>query len=274
MNPELRKRIITAVIGVGVLLTVLLSLGRFGASLFGAVVSLGMCWEFGTLTFSLSDRFEKRLALVGCAWLIAFFNFVMPNYEMELLVLGFLGFSSYYLMTAGRHTSDGGFERHFLELMFSIFGLVYLSIIPLYLPLIRSGAHGEAWILLFLFEVWAIDVGAYFAGRKYGRRKLYPIISPKKTWEGVWGGMAFAFVVSLTFKFTFFRALPWSGAVVLPILIGWVSQLGDLCESFLKRAFSAKDSGSLLPGHGGFLDRFDGVIFSLPVMYACTRIFS
>jgi len=70
-----------------------------------------------------------------------------------------------------------------------------------------------------------------------------------------------------------FRTLPWSAVAILPILMGGISQLGDLCESFLKRAFHTKDSGSILPGHGGFLDRFDGVIFALPVMYACTRLF-
>ena len=91
--------------------------------------------------------------------------------------------------------------------------------------------------------------------------------------EGAAGGLAAALVVVFIYKLAFFRAMPWGAAFFIPLLVGAVSQVGDLCESFMKRAFDKKDSGSLLPGHGGFLDRFDGIVFSLPVMYASIRIF-
>jgi phosphatidate cytidylyltransferase len=128
-------------------------------------------------------------------------------------------------------------------------------------------------MLLFLITVWAGDTGAYSLGSRYGKRKLYPVISPKKTVEGAIGGIGSGFVIALIYKLLLFRSLSWGGAIFIPVLIGAVSQVGDLCESFFKRAFDRKDSGSILPGHGGFLDRFDGVVFSLPIMYGCMRIF-
>ena len=86
--------------------------------------------------------------------------------------------------------------------------------------------------------------------------------------------MATAWIVTLLYKLILFRGMPWAAVIIVPPLVSATAQAGDLCESLLKRAFDCKDSGSLLPGHGGFLDRFDGVVFSLPIMYACIRIFS
>ena len=79
--------------------------------------------------------------------------------------------------------------------------------------------------------------------------------------------------LALFSKAVFFREMPWGAVAVMPLVVGAVAQIGDLCESMVKRAYDKKDSGSILPGHGGFLDRFDGVVFSLPVMYACVRLF-
>jgi phosphatidate cytidylyltransferase len=86
------------------------------------------------------------------------------------------------------------------------------------------------------------------------------------------GGLAGGLIIVIGYKLVLFPAMPWLAAVVMPIVVGTVSQVGDLCESFLKRAYDTKDSGSLLPGHGGCLDRFDSVVFSAPVMYGCVRL--
>ena len=126
--------------------------------------------------------------------------------------------------------------------------------------------------MLFLFIVWAGDTGAYFAGKKFGKRKLYFAISPNKTIEGGIGGLAVSMFITLIFKLFFLQGMSWFLVFFVPLIVGITAQVGDLCESFLKRAFDKKDSGTILPGHGGFLDRFDGVVFSLPVMYACIRV--
>jgi len=199
-------------------------------------------------------------------------NFWMPRSEYELLMIVFLGLFGYFLVTAERHAGDA-FALHFKELLFSIFGLLYLGFLPLYLPLIRDSSGGIHWVMIFLLINWSGDIGAYFVGKKYGRNKLYPVISPKKTWEGSGGGLLSSVVVTILYKLIFFPQLSLVSAILVPLLVGPVAQIGDLCESFLKRAFHRKDSGTLLPGHGGMLDRFDGVVFSLPVMYACVRVF-
>ncbi len=131
------------------------------------------------------------------------------------------------------------------------------------------GDPGWRGALFALFGVvWLGDTGAYFTGRAVGRHALAPRISPKKTWEGTVGGLlasiAGVFVVQALFGLS---DLPASRAVAIGLGAGVVEQLGDLCESLLKRAAGAKDSGALLPGHGGMLDRIDGMLFAAPLVY-------
>jgi phosphatidate cytidylyltransferase len=272
MSPELRKRVATGAGGALVLLLLVIFGGRVGVAFVAVVVSLGMVWEFVDICFNLSDKPEKKLILVGTTWLLAFTNFLMPRAEYELLITAFLALFGYFLFTAGRHEGQD-FDTHFRELMFSVFGLIYLAFLPLYLVLIRDSAQGVHWTILFLLIVWSGDTGAYFAGKRFGRHKLYEKISPKKTIEGGLGGLGSGVIIAILYKLLLFPSMSWAAAVFIPIFVGAVSQVGDLCESFLKRAFNRKDSGSLLPGHGGLLDRFDGVVFSLPAMYATIRIF-
>lgn len=279
MTIELRNRIITALIGVAILLLVLIYLGHFGAAFVSVVVALAMTSEFCTIFLELPDAKEKRQVLLGLTWLVALINFWQPRSEFELFLLCFMGVFIYYLATARRHEGPA-FRQHFDELMASIFGLIYLGFLPLFLPLIRETADGSGhdiglrWVIAFLLMVWATDIGGYFVGKRYGKTKLYEQVSPKKTREGVYGGVVGAILVTLLFKFLFFQSLPLWQAIVIPSFVSVVSVVGDLCESFLKRAFNKKDAGSVLPGHGGFLDRFDGVVFALPVMYTCIRLFS
>lgn len=269
---DLQKRVQTGVIGGALLLFLLIFGGRLGTAFLAVVLSLGMLYEFTEMTFSLSDKDEKRIVLLGSAWLIAFINFWIPRAEYELLLFSFIALFSYFLFSAERHEGEA-LQSHFRELVYGFFGVFYLAFLPLFLILIQDAPHGTRWVVLFFLLNWVNDTAAYFVGKKYGKRRLYYRISPKKTIEGAYGGLGFSVVFALLYKLTVFWALPWAAVVLVPLLVGVCAQLGDLCESFLKRSHFTKDSGSLLPGHGGFLDRFDGIVFSLPVMYACTRIF-
>lgn len=272
MNTELSKRVATGCVGGAALFALVIWGGWPGIFILTSVISLMMVFEYSTIVYSLGDQVEKRYALLCTAWFAALASLLAPRSEFEVLILCFLGYFGYFLGTAGRHTGQA-FLTHFQELALSIFGLIYLSFIPFFLPRIHQSANGVEWTLVFLFVVFAGDTGAYFAGLKYGKTKLYPVISPKKTREGAIGGLAAGYLVTAICKATFFRQMPWAAVLIMPACVGAVAQVGDLCESFLKRAFDKKDSGSILPGHGGFLDRFDGVVFSLPVMYACVRLF-
>ena len=270
---ELQKRVLTAVIGVSLLLTLLGWGGFLGAWLIALVVALGMVFEFVGIAFSLPDRDEKRTVMLFATVLLAVVFGFMPGQETACCVFLFLFFSSYFLLTASRY-QGATLLAHCQELMFSVFGFAYVAALPLFLPAIRRQHFGLSWVILFFLIVWAGDTGAYFAGRTFGKHKLYEKISPKKTVEGAIGGIAGSVIAAALFQYFGFNQIGLFSAVTVAVLICVVSQVGDLCESFVKRAFDKKDSGSILPGHGGFLDRFDSVVFSLPIMYACTKVLS
>jgi phosphatidate cytidylyltransferase len=271
VNLELKKRLLTGLIGAGVLLCLVIFGGWFGVFFLMSALALGMVYEFANITFSMSDRVEKKYVLLSMTWFVELVNFLVPQGEFHLLILVVLSLFVYFLISARRH-HEAQFVHHFKELIFSVFGIIYLVFILFYLSRIYELSSGTTWCVLFFLIVWACDSGAYFAGKHYGKRKLYPLISPKKTIEGSMGGLLAALVLTIFYKLTFFHSMSWLTAFVLPCVVGVFAQIGDLCESFFKRAFDKKDSGWILPGHGGFLDRFDGVVFSVPVMYACIRV--
>jgi phosphatidate cytidylyltransferase len=153
-----------------------------------------------------------------------------------------------------------------------LFALCYL---PLFLPffiLLRGGPQGTLWIFFVLAVNYAGDTAAYYAGRTLGRNKLAPSVSPKKTWEGSFGGLAANALIAWIFQQTLFKDFPAGEMILLGLIVGILSQFGDLLESMLKRASGVKDSGNLFPGHGGFLDRVDSLLLPAPVVYFFLRI--
>lgn len=139
-------------------------------------------------------------------------------------------------------------------------GVLYVGFfIPHVVPL-REQPDGWRWALFTVYTAMGCDSGAYFAGRAWGRRKLLPAVSPSKTVEGAIGGLAGAVVIALLARAIFFPR-PALEVVGLALAIAVLAELGDLCESALKRAFGAKDAGWIIPGHGGILDRLDSLLF-------------
>jgi phosphatidate cytidylyltransferase len=152
----------------------------------------------------------------------------------------------------------------------AVLGAAYPGILLAMLVRLRQLPDGLAWLGLTLAVTWLNDTGAYFAGRAYGRRKLYPRISPSKTWEGAVGGLLASIGAALIVKaLGWLPQLPWWGSVVVGAGAGVLGPVGDLSESMLKRAYGAKDSSSLLPGHGGVLDRIDALLFTAPFVLFC-----
>jgi len=144
-------------------------------------------------------------------------------------------------------------------------GLLPASVVALR---VREDA-GWQWVVLLFVVTWANDTFAYFTGRFLGKRPLAPRISPKKTWEGLWGGAAGSVGGALAVKFLFLPGLSVRAAVVLGAGAAVLGPIGDLSESMLKRAAGVKDSGKIIPGHGGLLDRIDAVLFVAPWVVAC-----
>lgn len=127
---------------------------------------------------------------------------------------------------------------------------------------------GPKLVFFLLLVVWLGDAGAYYIGKRFGRRPLSPRISPKKTIEGAFGAIAVSIITALVIRATFFGEFPLIHAIIAGVLLSITGMIGDLAESMWKRSAEVKDSGSLIPGHGGFLDRFDSIFFTAPILYA------
>ncbi|WP_170270072.1 phosphatidate cytidylyltransferase [Heliorestis acidaminivorans] len=136
-----------------------------------------------------------------------------------------------------------------------------------HLILLRQLPSGLEALLITFFITWATDTGAYFAGRAFGKRPLAKQLSPKKTLEGSLGGIVLAIIIGVTFGSLWFPNVDLSLWIVLSLILSIVGQFGDLAESALKRMANIKDSGTLIPGHGGVLDRFDSILWTAPVAY-------
>ncbi len=146
-------------------------------------------------------------------------------------------------------------------------GMTYIALSLATIASIRHGSDGMIWIFLLLAVIFAGDIGAYYVGSYYGKHKLCPSVSPKKTIEGALGGIVANILVGSIFKILFLPLLEWKYSILFFVCAGIAGQIGDLFESALKRNAAIKDSGSILPGHGGLLDRIDALLFAAPITY-------
>jgi phosphatidate cytidylyltransferase len=156
----------------------------------------------------------------------------------------------------------------------TVTGIVYAGLLTTFLALLKRNdpEHGASTVLLVLIVAWLSDTGGYFAGRFLGKSKLYEAVSPKKTWAGAWGGLAGSVVGVVLLKLVYAEWLDWVDVFAIAIPGGILGQMGDLAESLIKRSVDKKDSGTLLPGHGGLLDRIDAVLFIAPYVYCYLQI--
>jgi phosphatidate cytidylyltransferase len=151
----------------------------------------------------------------------------------------------------------------------SVLGTLYIGMLGGSLLRLRLdfGTSGAKLVFFLLLVVWSGDAGAYYVGKKFGRTKLSPRISPKKTVEGLVGGIFSSLITAAVIHFTFFPEFPLQHALVAATFLSIAGVVGDLAESMWKRSAAVKDSGALIPGHGGFLDRTDSVLFTAPILY-------
>lgn len=179
--------------------------------------------------------------------------------KSEITLLAVLVLLSYTVLVKNRFTFD--------DAGFLLISVIYIGMGFNYLIETRVVDGGLDYLFFALFVVWATDTGAYLFGRAFGKHKLWPQISPKKTIEGSIGGIVLACIVAVVFQLV--QPLEHSMIIVLlvTILVSIAGQIGDLVESAFKRHYAVKDSGKILPGHGGVLDRFDSLIFILPILH-------
>ena len=163
----------------------------------------------------------------------------------------------------GRHD----FKAVFLNTAVRTFGVIYIALPFSYFILLRGMENGGRWILLLFAVIWANDTFAMLAGKTLGKHKLSPMISPGKTVEGAVGGLAGGGVAALLYNNFLSMGLGLWSVLLLAAVIGVVGIFGDLFESVIKRAAGEKDSGTIIPGHGGMLDRIDSLVFAIPLLY-------
>jgi len=167
-------------------------------------------------------------------------------------------------------------EDHFISIAFTIFGIVYV-VIPLstlnFIAFagINEGIYTYEYLLAFFIILWLNDTGAYLIGSKFGKTKLFERISPKKTWEGTIGGAIFAFIAAYVISL-YFKGLSMPEWIIFAVITVVFGVYGDLVESWLKRRAGIKDSGTIMPGHGGLLDRFDSTFFAAPMIFLYLKI--
>ena len=260
MNRNLLLRVATAVVGLPVVIGAALWQYHEGWWLLGTVALALVLWEFGKMSFpgSVVDRlFLVLLGVFFTAFLMAW-----PNYFF--LVYGWAALAIIMSLVFSREPVQSSAPRmgaHFI-------GIFYISQSFFFLMRMHGFPAGGWWILYTLAAVWSCDTGAYFTGRALGKHKLAPHISPKKTWEGAIGGAAASVLSGVLFAVFVpqMNLSPLTGAL-LALFASTMGQIGDLAESLIKRTYGVKDSGSILPGHGGMFDRVDALIAASPVVF-------
>lgn len=261
----LRQRIITAVILAVVLVGSILYGNPDWVRVLFAIVLGAAAYELCGLTIKPSQSIAILLAVIF-AMVFWWFGINLDNRILyyQSFVGTFIWVAIFLYMLIYRFS---GQWKRLTRTFYLVLGLVLLWICVNDLVLIHSSSEQGGWILLYLLTlVWIADIGAYFSGRRFGKNKLAPTISPGKTWEGVIGGvLANLLWMLLIYYFSggWGMSLPWF--IAIGLATSAVSVVGDLFESILKREAAVKDSGKLLPGHGGVLDRIDSVIAAAPV---------
>lgn len=255
----LGQRILTAIALVAVLALVLLALPAQLALLALAALLLLGAWEWSQLAGLARPVARAAYVVLAAASMAVLWRLTAapPDFQRAMVVtmLGWIPLFAWIVLAPG-------FRAPALAAFAGLWALVptWLALAHLYM----QGGRGRELIAFVLLLAWAADIGAYFAGRRFGRVRLAPVVSPNKTWEGVIGGLVAGLVVGLVARAWF--ELPWLPFLSLCVAAVLISVVGDLLESMFKRQVGLKDSGSLLPGHGGVLDRIDSLTSSVPLL--------
>ncbi len=256
---ELTKRIITAIVGIAIFMLGMLYNQLTYLLLFLLISSLTL-FEYLDVFNKKSYNFSKVPALaLNCFAFLISAGFLGSSLQLQLGVFCVL-FSTMLLLSLFKNE-----QKPFINFAIQISGLIYITLPFILTQLIDH--HEKSLIVFGVFLLfWTNDTMAYFVGKSKGKNKLLERISPKKTWEGFTGGIIFTLIIATLLSYTLhIYSLPvWIACALIASIIG---TMGDLVESMLKRSLEIKDSSAILPGHGGFLDRFDSFMIGFPFIY-------
>jgi len=255
------QRIITGWVLVGLFVAIFLFSPAWLVCIIATLIILLASWEYLEMTRPEQSLADRSLCLVLAS--------LVPTAACSGRADCLLGslFGSLFLL--GIRSLVGGKElkARFEELQLCCFGIFYISFTLSHFVLVRNLEDWKPWIFFILIVTYVGDVAAFFSGSRWGKRKLSPLLSPKKTVEGAVGGLLASVLAGYACKLLFFSALTSAQALWVAAVLSISGQLGDLLESLIKRSYGTKDSGRMLPGHGGILDRIDSILFAGPVGY-------
>ncbi|HUY80322.1 MAG TPA: phosphatidate cytidylyltransferase [Acidobacteriaceae bacterium] len=264
------KRVLTALVLIPLVLVLVIERPYWLVDLVVALVAEIALWEY----CNLANVSGVKTARISSFIAVAFLYFA-TYWRPELLVTLTGAIPLAILIVCVFHSP---LDRALADTAFSVFGVLYIGLSLTTLPLLSQQDNGPALLIFLLFVVWAGDSTALYVGRAWGRRKLAPSISPGKTWEGSIASVSGSLIITglLLWFAVFLQAhgvttLSYPGSVirwlVLAVIVNVAAQVGDLIESAIKRGAGVKDSGTLLPGHGGMLDRIDALLLAAPILW-------
>lgn len=269
---NLQQRVIAAIIAIPFLLFCILYNDYTFLVLFLVIGVLAQL-EFYKLVGSISDNLPLTFYGTFCGVVMHVLTFFIEK--------GDLAYQYYYVLSPlltliffiKLYKSKD--EKPFKNIAYTFLGIIYVALpftLLTVLAYIKNDTYDPNIVLGCLFLLWASDSGAYFAGTKFGKTKLFERVSPKKSWEGSIGGMMAAMLVATIISkyYTNYSAFHWYAIGVIIVVAG---TYGDLVESLFKRSINIKDSADTIPGHGGFLDRFDGLLLSIPFIIPFVKLF-
>ncbi len=259
----LRKRVISGLLFLPIFYLVAWKLPPvYFTTLVIAAVIVGL-YEFYRMAQARGHRPDAVLGMVlGTLVVLEFYGSPLP------------GLGKFFIFTAAllaimvvRLFSSRPVEGALEDVAQTFLGVFYVALLFSFQIVIRLGENGKQWLVFLYFVIWASDIGAYSIGIPFGRHRLYEKVSPKKSLEGVAGALAASAGMALLCRVWFMPPIGMAEAVGLALLLAVVGTIGDLAESLFKRAAGVKDSGIIIPGHGGILDRMDSMLFAAPVLY-------
>ena len=278
----MKTRILTAVIALPIVIAAIVLPVYFPVAvwLFVALAGFALAaglFEFYSLAKKLELKADAGVGYLGAMALFVGFLFDAPSKSPDLLIVTLA-----LILIALLITQTFRFQKDFSKMLTGIgvtmLGVLYLAFLGGFLVSMRVGFENtpdlSTHLLGFFFLViFGSDAGAYFTGRAFGKHKLAPAISPGKTVEGLIGGLIAAAGLAAISTFLFFPELPYKWSIPLACVLAIVGVLGDLAESAMKRGSKTKDTASILPGHGGLLDRLDSLLFGAPILYYFARFY-
>lgn len=260
----MKQRIVTGVVAAALFIPFVIYGGVPFTVLVYALAAIGM---YEILRMNNMSIFS----LPGIIGTLALFAILMPTdwalqmeewvsySKMELIFIAIILLLVYSVIVKNTFT--------FEQVAFVVLGAFYIGIGFYYFIETRASNSGLQYVIFALLIVWTTDSGAYFTGRKLGKKKLWPEISPNKTVEGFVGGVVIAVIFAIAMQIIAPFDTSWVLLIIVTIVASIFGQMGDLVESAIKRHFDVKDSGNILPGHGGILDRFDSILFVMPLLH-------